>query len=131
MNKSTIRCRRIHKIKIWPNFFGDVIYGDKGFEVRKDDREYKVGDVLFLMEYDPDHTCFTGRKAKAMIVYKLEPGVIPGIAEGYCVLGFFLIPDSVEVKELKCDCGEELLVKCVGCSLDEYRKETDKSEKHV
>ena len=45
---------RIHVLKIWPSFFQEMIDGKKPFEVRKNDRDFRVGDVLKLLAYDPD-----------------------------------------------------------------------------
>ena len=43
-----------HYLKCWPVYFGLVLSGAKQFELRKNDRNYQVGDVLILCEYDPD-----------------------------------------------------------------------------
>ena len=40
----------IHTIKITPEFFYPVSSGEKPFEVRKKDRDYKVGDTLRFRE---------------------------------------------------------------------------------
>lgn len=42
-----------HKIKIWPQYYCRVADGSKTFEVRKNDRGYQPGDIVFLNEYDP------------------------------------------------------------------------------
>ena len=42
----------IHELKLRKEFFNDMRLGIKKFEIRKDDREYKVGDALFLKEID-------------------------------------------------------------------------------
>lgn len=42
----------IHELKIYPDFFQAVISGEKTFEIRKNDRQFKVGDMLALNEYD-------------------------------------------------------------------------------
>lgn len=44
---------KVHTLKCWPNFFYDVKSGEKTFEIRKNDRDYLVGDILELHEYDP------------------------------------------------------------------------------
>ncbi len=81
----------IHKLKCWPEFFQPTIDGFKNFEIRENDRKFKVNDLLLLEEwkpqgYDPDcevhHyimpdgkcTCgkigkYTGRKYKVRITY--------------------------------------------------------------
>lgn len=50
----------VHKIKIYPNHRREIITDGKDFEIRKNDRNYKVGDVVFLNEYDPEKQCLTG-----------------------------------------------------------------------
>lgn len=51
-----------HTLKCWPEYFAPVKEGKKTFEIRKDDREFKVGDVLELKEFQPCPTCSgTGR----------------------------------------------------------------------
>lgn len=49
-----------HDLKIWPEHFAAVVSGRKAFEVRKDDRGYREGDTLHLMEWEPDNERFTG-----------------------------------------------------------------------
>ncbi len=42
----------IHELKIYPDFFNAVVSGKKTFEIRKNDRPFKEGDMLALNEYD-------------------------------------------------------------------------------
>lgn len=51
---------RTHDLKIWPEHFAAVVSGDKTFEVRVNDRDYQVGDVLHLQEYDPEDERYSG-----------------------------------------------------------------------
>ncbi len=71
----------IHELKIQPTYFEDVKAGKKTFEIRKNDRGYKEGDVLILNEY----TCgsFTGRKCKVMVTYTTDYAQ----KDNYVVLG--------------------------------------------
>lgn len=74
---------KIHEIKIAAMYYEDVVSGKKSFELRKNDRGYKQGDKLIMLEFkDGKHT---GRIVNADIVYMLED--YTGLAEGYCILG--------------------------------------------
>lgn len=74
---------KIHEIKIAAMCYEDVVSGKKSFELRKNDRGYKQGDKLIMLEFkDGKHT---GRIVNADIVYMLED--YTGLAEGYCILG--------------------------------------------
>lgn len=74
---------KIHEIKIAAMYYEDVVSGKKSFELRKNDRGYKQGDKLIMLEFkDGKHT---GRIINADIVYMLED--YTGLAEGYCILG--------------------------------------------
>ena len=56
-----------HYLKILPKYFADVRTGVKTFEIRKNDRNYKVGDTLFLREYENGY--FTGNIVEAVVTY--------------------------------------------------------------
>lgn len=76
-----------HFLKIYPEFFDDVKFGRKTFEVRKFDRNYKLGDVLVLKEYDGFD--YSGRYVAVRIVYLLDN---PSFCkEGYVILGISLL----------------------------------------
>lgn len=45
---------RAHVLKTWPGPYKDTKVGVKPFELRINDRDYHVGDVLFLVLFDPD-----------------------------------------------------------------------------
>jgi hypothetical protein len=44
----------LHDLKSWPDYFQAVVNGRKRFEVRRDDRSYKEGDIVMLREFIPD-----------------------------------------------------------------------------
>lgn len=46
----------IHQLKIDSQYFSKIIKGEKTFEVRKNDRDFHVGDYLGLNEIT-DHPC--------------------------------------------------------------------------
>jgi hypothetical protein len=42
-----------HELKSWPEYFQATKSGVKTFDIRKNDRDYKVGDILILKEWKP------------------------------------------------------------------------------
>jgi len=42
-----------HNLKTWPSYFNEVLSGEKTFEIRRNDRQFQVGDLLILEEYIP------------------------------------------------------------------------------
>ena len=76
----------VHELKTWPEFFKRVINCDKDFEIRKDDRDFRVGDILWLREWDPVTFTYSGRELHRQIKYMTEKGN-PWVKEGFVVLG--------------------------------------------
>lgn len=90
-----------HTLKIDEEWFDAVAAGTKNFEVRKNDRNFKVGDSLLIEEWDSKivdkgtgYECHfgpkgtTGRKVVATITFILTAEEFPiAIKEGYAVLG--------------------------------------------
>ena len=58
-----------HFLKIQPQYFEEVRNGNKSFEIRKNDRDFKVGDTLYLQEYNPLAQEYTGEVVKREITY--------------------------------------------------------------
>ncbi|ORJ53953.1 RNA-binding protein [Levilactobacillus brevis] len=69
-----------HELKIQPKYFNAVLMGTKTFEIRKNDRGYKVGDMLILKEWIPDIQIHTGkelaRKVTYITDYQQKPGYV-------------------------------------------------------
>lgn len=73
-----------HYLKTLPHYFRATERGDKPFEVRFNDRDFKRGDVLHLQEFVPPNT-ITGRELKRQITYILNDTKY--CKTGYVVLG--------------------------------------------
>lgn len=43
----------VHHLKTWPTYFQAIKRGDKTFELRLNDRDFREGDTLFLQEWNP------------------------------------------------------------------------------
>lgn len=61
----------IHELKIRPKYFDAVRNGAKKFELRRNDRDFRVGDYLALNEWDGES--YTGRTELVKVTYMLNP----------------------------------------------------------
>ncbi|AVE37659.1 DUF3850 domain-containing protein [Klebsiella pneumoniae] len=75
---------KIHSIKIAPQYLDAVVAGQKRAEVRRHDRDYRVGDLLTLCEWK--HGKYTGREWAAVITHILPVGDVIAAAEGWSIL---------------------------------------------
>ena len=76
---------KVHELKTINPHFHDIWIGLKNFELRKNDRGFKVGDILVLNEYNPEHDKYIGRNIKATIKHILSGGQY-GLSDEYCIL---------------------------------------------
>ena len=70
--------------KCLPEYYQAVRKRTKTFEIRKDDSDYEVGDILELQEWDGKE--YTGHKISREITYILRDCPEYGLAEGFCIL---------------------------------------------
>ena len=79
-----------HKVKC-SKYFNDIISGKKTADIRKNDRNYKVGDLVEFQEYLIDVNTgkykYTNRSVTIMISH-IIPGGKFGLESGYCMLSF-------------------------------------------
>jgi hypothetical protein len=60
-----------HALKTTPESFADIKKGEKGFDVRKNDRSFKVGDKVLLQEHHPEKG-YTGEEWEGTITYIMD-----------------------------------------------------------
>ncbi|MFA4904742.1 MAG: DUF3850 domain-containing protein [Desulfobaccales bacterium] len=72
----SIRPRKRHELKCWPEFFQPTLNAHKCFELRRDDRleGFQVGDELLLREWVPGNGAhqnpgYTGREVLVRVDY--------------------------------------------------------------
>lgn len=89
MGEKLMKAQRVHAIKVWPEYFNALVTGLKPFELRKNDRDYRVGDALRLRVWDPDSSEYTGAEVAMNVTYVLagDEGERFGLKPGYAVLG--------------------------------------------
>lgn len=71
--------------KTLPEYFKAVDNGDKTFELRKDEDNVQVGDVLVLREYNG--TEYTGKSLHKKVTYVLRNAERFGLLPGHCIIG--------------------------------------------
>lgn len=86
-----------HELKTWPMYFKEVVRGTKTFEVRRNDRNFKEGDIVALKEFDPDLREYTGREVLKMVGFVLVNEEF--VKAGTCV--FSLIEPDVYPEGVK------------------------------
>ena len=79
----------IHELNIHPEPFSAVVSGVKTFEYRFNDRDYRVGDILRLNEYNPIQESYTNQKADVIVTFILEGGQYD-IPTGYVIMSIKL-----------------------------------------
>lgn len=82
---------RVHHVKCWPEFFVATLAGLKRHEVRRNDRDYRVGDRLVLMEWIPQLEAFSGREFEMAVTYITSTNVPCAMSETvlnpeFCIL---------------------------------------------
>lgn len=85
----------IHYLKTWPEHFEAVHQERKTFEIRENDRHFRVGDWLQLYEWCPKSKDYTGRVILTRVTYitdfEQKPGFVvmaiapPGSVVERCV----------------------------------------------
>lgn len=79
--------QKIHQIRLSSKYFDDVCSGKKSFELRKNDRNYKVGDILEMTEFKDGKN--TGRTVRVAVTYILED--YTGIEDDYCIMAIKVV----------------------------------------
>lgn len=74
----------LHKLKINQEYFTPVLQGIKKFEIRFNDRDYSVDDVVLLREIESESKKYTGRELMVKIIYITNYEQ----KEGFVVFGF-------------------------------------------
>lgn len=72
------------KKKILPEYFKAVKYRKKNFEIRVDEDNIQVGDLLVLEEWNG---YYTGEKLRRWVKYVLRDCAELGLMPGYCIIG--------------------------------------------
>jgi len=104
----------VHDLKTWPESFAPIQDGRKLHEVRKADRDFRVGDTLHLREWDrmPFPGCggmveggrYTGRALDRLVTYISAPGFSP---PGMVIMSIAKMPKTTD-RDVSTDGLQEL-----------------------
>lgn len=86
--------RKIHHLKCWPEPFRHVLTGAKGHEVRRADRDFRLGDGVVLEEWNPLTREYTGRMWCGTIGWVTEPATF-GLPTDTCAFTLHDWPPGV------------------------------------
>ena len=97
------------RLKILPQYFEEVIKGNKRAELRLNDRDFKVGDIYELEEYDGK--TYTGRSVTVRITHILEG--FEGLTKGWCMFSFVTLVEVRLIGSADCNKTMSALKECV------------------
>lgn len=72
-----------HDLKTWPEPFDAMATGVKTHEVRRNDRDFKIGDFLRLKRWDPVAEIYTGTEIVFRVTYCHDLGIYCHELEGF------------------------------------------------
>lgn len=87
---------KLHKLKIKHSYYVDIYLGKKTFELRKNDRDFQVGDVIHFIDLHDEIIDLFDTKACDVnieddtlyqITYVLKNVPEYGLDKDYCILG--------------------------------------------
>ena len=73
---------------VFTRFYKEIENGNKNFEIRRYDKDVRVGDFLVLTEYDDIKCVYTGNVIVKEVKYILYGCPQFGLMDGYCIYGF-------------------------------------------
>lgn len=86
---------KTHELKTWPVPFHALTTFKKKFEFRKNDRDFQLGDLLYLRQWDPETMEYSHRYVIAEVTFIMQRGqeghCTDGLQEGYCAMGIEIL----------------------------------------
>jgi flagellar biosynthesis/type III secretory pathway chaperone len=75
----------VHQLRILPQDYKSIKEGSKTFELREYDRDFNIGDILVLKEYE-ETSGYTKREIIKEVSYLFKGGE-KGLDKEFCILG--------------------------------------------
>jgi len=87
---------KLHELKTDSDYFNDTFLRLKQFEIRMNDRDFKIGDLLLLRKLNSKMECYQPDQA-ILVKVKYIFQDCNYLGDGYCVLGFdYLLSGSYQ-----------------------------------
>jgi len=83
MSRQPIR----HELKVHPQYFREIKAGRKNWELRLNDRDFQLGDFLYLREYNPIEKTYTGDEIDNLEIIYILSGYY-ALAENHVIISF-------------------------------------------
>lgn len=78
--------RKVHPLKTESEYYQAVLNGQKKFEIRVNDRDFAIGDLVYLEEMLNGE--YTGRQLGPLEIKYIFEGERFGLAEGSCIFNW-------------------------------------------
>lgn len=79
---------KLHVLKIKDEYIREIYRGSKTFELRKDDRDYEIGDLIHFVNIDGEESILH-RDNQFKITYILRNVPEYGLQDGYAILSIY------------------------------------------
>lgn len=110
-----MRESRVYELKTWPREFEAAADGRKRFEYRRNDRDFRVGDVLLLREWSPLSVDYTGAQMAVRVTFILF-GPDHGVPDGFVVMSIDTVdnpyPDRRHPMDIETDSSDRFVSPC-------------------
>ena len=90
---------RVIELKTWKEFFKPIEDGVKSWEIRNNDRNFQVGDILVLWEFDKGTLEYTGRFLIQRVILVAQN--LPWLESGYVCMSIIPVVNTVINPECK------------------------------
>lgn len=91
-----------HKCKSWTYFYDAIALGIKTHDLRNNDRNFEVGDVVTLQRYDQVAGVYTGEEQDVIVTYITSSATPCAFSSAvldrnYCILSIRKITEDIQV----------------------------------
>lgn len=95
------RLAKIHVLKCWPEYYKAVVDGTKSVEIRRNDRDYQVGDCLVLHEWNPATEQYSGEMFSVRVTHIVDKQ--PFVPIDYVAMSIkpWIERDTIEIRSLQ------------------------------